>query len=90
MPAAIDELMRVHRDSVRDAYILGLETAAKDVCMYCGGRALGYHDAKGPNSAGNWTHLSVSLPAVERLCEASAAHARLRAFRCGRGKPDAR
>lgn len=53
---------------------------AADVCMYCGGRAL-THERKpvGPNSAGNWTH--VTKPGADYktvMCLASAIFARER------------
>lgn len=59
-----------------------LELACRDVCTYCGSRAIGYDPAEGPNEARNWTHTN---PAYKRgeatvLCHASAIHARLLAL----------
>jgi hypothetical protein len=55
------------------------ELCKRDVCMYCGGRALGYNRIPdGPNEAGNWTHKSTTSEREEHrvLCHASAILAR--------------
>lgn len=57
------------------------ELCKRDVCMYCGGRALGYRRVPdGPNEAGNWTHqYTTTQRSQDRvLCEASAIFARER------------
>jgi len=50
------------------------ELCKRDVCMYCGGRAIGYaRIPEGPNEAGNWVHeyrLNKLRDGV--LCKASA------------------
>ena len=55
------------------------ELCKQDVCMYCGGRALGYKRIPdGPNEAGNWTHqYTATMRTGDRvLCQASAIFAR--------------
>ncbi len=53
--------------------------AARDVCPYCGGRAMGYEPvAAGPNEAGNWYHPDESDPTRSVLCLATAIYARRR------------
>lgn len=55
------------------------ELCKQDVCMYCGGRALGYKRIPdGPNEAGNWTHLyTTTMRSNDRvLCIASSIFAR--------------
>ena len=57
------------------------ELCKRDVCAYCGGRALGYHRIpEGPNEAGNYVHLSKSHPVTYDpvLCRATAIFARER------------
>lgn len=51
------------------------ELCCEDVCMYCSGNARGYLKARGPNSAGNWTHKNTS-GVSEVLCKASAIRSR--------------
>ena len=57
--------------------------AARDVCMYCGGRAPLYASkAVGPNEAGNYVHKSApgrGLGERVRLCDASSIHSRIAA-----------
>lgn len=54
------------------------ELCKRDVCMYCGGRALGYNRIPdGPNSSGNYTHRSQTTT-HEVLCVASSIFARER------------
>lgn len=49
----------------------------QNVCMYCGGRALGYDRIPdGPNDAGNWTHQPTRKEYSIVLCQASAIFAR--------------
>jgi hypothetical protein len=54
------------------------ELCKRDVCMYCGGRALGYERAPvGPNSAGNWVHSATAAVFKNSvLCVASSIFAR--------------
>ena len=55
------------------------ERCKRDVCMYCGGRAIGYNRIPdGPNEAGNWTHqYTTTMRTQDRaLCVASAIFAR--------------
>lgn len=54
--------------------------ACKDVCMYCGKRALGYGEAEGPNSSGNYIHRDTMVTTELRtvLCTASAIWQRIR------------
>lgn len=41
------------------------ELCKRDVCCYCGGRALGYHQIPtGPNDAYNWVHNPKGHPKV--------------------------
>jgi len=55
------------------------ELCKRDVCMYCGGRAIGYaRIPEGPNEAGNWVHrykLDKLRDGV--LCKASAIFSRV-------------
>jgi len=57
------------------------ELCKRDVCMYCGGRALGYERIpEGPNDAGNYVHRS-KMDRRENdivLCQASAIFSRER------------
>ena len=55
------------------------ERCAKDVCMYCGGRALGYSPVIGPNQAGNYIHATPKATGKDVLCRASGIYSRLRA-----------
>ena len=48
---------------------------ARDVCMYCGQRAIGYAAATGPNEAGNYVHHPIGGGAP-MLCRAAAILAR--------------
>jgi hypothetical protein len=55
------------------------ELCKRDVCMYCGGRALGYkRTPDGPNESGNWTHqYTTTMRSNDRvLCVASSIFAR--------------
>jgi len=54
------------------------ELCKQDVCLYCGGRALGYKRIPdGPNEADNWTHQYTGTMRTEDrvLCIASAIFA---------------
>lgn len=64
-----------------DARQVERELCKRDVCMYCGGRALGYkHTPNGPNEAGNWTHQSAQDNDMQQnvLCVASSIFSRER------------
>jgi hypothetical protein len=53
------------------------ELCKRDVCMYCGGRALGYFRIpEGPNDAGNFYHRHKKFEDDVQLCRASAIFAR--------------
>lgn len=85
---SVEEYDREVRWALRYGHINGLSEAARDVCMYCGGRAPGWKPAEGPNSAGNWIHHKADTnerPSdVKRdpvLCAASSVHARLNYLR---------
>ena len=62
---------------VRAQQVKELREAAKDVCMYCGGRALGKRTVSGPNQAGNYIHADPSTTGRDALCMASAIYSRL-------------
>lgn len=78
-----EEMDRERKWALRYGHMNGLVEAARDVCMYCGGRAPGWKLAEGPNSAGNWTHhrQEYERPSDAKsapvLCAASSVHARL-------------
>jgi hypothetical protein len=84
-----DLVDRERKWALRYGHMNGLAEAARDVCMYCGGRAPGWLAAEGPNVAGNWTHSKGPItggvgPTV--LCAASSIRARL-AWLMAQGKP---
>lgn len=71
----LDAIVKIARAMARyDA----LQQAARDVCMYCGGRALGFGEPLGPNGAGNWTHASARSTGRPVLCLASSIYSRMR------------
>lgn len=60
----------------RDERRKTLLASCRDICMYCGGRALGYTlRPDGPNSAGNFIHASFKYQPI--MCVASALWSRL-------------
>ena len=66
------------KDVYQDIRQYERDKCKKDVCMYCGGRALGYNRTPtGPNDAGNWIHTSNGAASRDHvMCEASAILAR--------------
>lgn len=76
---ALTQVVDAARDEQR-------EKDARDVCMYCGGRAPQYERlAEGPNEAGNYTHAAKKgdAAAFRVLCHASAIYVRKRAVELG-------
>lgn len=71
----IDTIMHALADAERQE----AERCAKDVCMYCGGRALGYLPVSGPNQAGNHVHENSKVTGDHVLCRASGIYSRLKA-----------
>jgi hypothetical protein len=71
--------MRTYEDQ-RQHDIELLQEVARDVCMYCGGRAYPdspeSHVAHGPNELGNYWH-DVPHQRYDRLCDATQIHARI-------------
>lgn len=65
--------------ALADAERREADRCAKDVCMYCGGRALGYSHVIGPNQAGNYIHATPKATGEDVLCRASGIYSRLRA-----------
>ena len=67
--------LRLVLDALKEARTQAFEEAAREVCMWCGSRALvdGKPSPKisGPNEAGNYTHQSHGAPV---LCAASSFH----------------
>ena len=54
------------------------EQCAKDVCMDCGGRALGYLPVSGPNQAGNHVRENNRVTGDHVICRASGIYSRLK------------
>lgn len=83
--------VRAENEALRKEAVLimadAAERCARDVCMYCGRRALGYGDAIGPNQAGNWIHRSVS-GTHDALCDATGIWARRSHERAAIGLPE--
>jgi hypothetical protein len=71
-----DVVARVRRSLDEEALL-----CAADVCMYCGGSAVGYGPATGPNSARDWVHFAADRPDIVGLCRASGIWARHAAIR---------
>ena len=67
--------LRLVLDALKEARTQAFEEAAREVCMWCGSRALvdGKPSPKisGPNEAGNYTHQSHGAPV---LCAATSIH----------------
>mgnify|MGYP001580384293 CR=1 FL=1 len=70
---------KVLTKALADAERREAERCAKDVCMYCGGRALGHLPVIGPNQAGNYIHATPKATGEDVLCRASGIYSRLRA-----------
>lgn len=73
----VDEPVDHSPSGVQEAVRNERELCKQDVCMYCGGRALGYSQKPtGPNEAGNWIHPSNTQQQDSVLCRASSIFAR--------------
>lgn len=70
---------KVLTKALADAERREAERCAKDVCMYCDGRALGYLPVSGPNQAGNHVHENSKVTGDHVLCRASGIYSRLKA-----------
>ena len=68
--------IRAMDGQIEEARREALGQCKRDVCMYCGKRALGYLPAEGPNEAGNWTHCPQTRTGIPLLCHATAIFAR--------------
>jgi hypothetical protein len=75
----VDEPVDHSPSEVQEAVRNERELCKQDVCMYCGGRDLGYSQKPtGPNDAWNWIHTSNNQPQTGVLCRASSIFARER------------
>jgi len=69
--------MKPRGPTINAERLAALQDAAEDVCPYCSGRYPPKTKPDGPNSAGNYTHVSSIFGKIS-LCPASAIHARIR------------